>query len=581
MVSTRVSSSWVSFVCLSLVAVFLPACQQAGPAPEGASEAPLPTASASAEVAGEARARATGTQGMVSSAHPLATAAGLEILRAGGNAFDAAIAVAACLNVVEPMMSGMGGYGTTLIYVAADREVRFLNSSGRIPAGVDSDAYRAPTPNHLENRRGAKAVATPGNARAWEVLSKTYGSLPWSSLFAPAIAAADDGFEIDQRFAFLLGLAFDSFPEHARAFYGRDGAPLEAGADLVQKDLARSFRLLAEHGANVVHGGEIGVAIDQAMQVAGGFLALTDLADNEAEWWPSIAIRYRGYEVHTAAPPANSFPALVRLGMMSQLDPVALGHNTPAFLHRFAELTKHAFWTRLRYAGDPEVAPPPLELLLSEEYWREQVAVIDPERATPFEPPTAFGETSQNTTHFVVADGLGNVVSSTQTLGNLFGSRIMPEGTGIWLNNSLAYSTFEPPGNPMDAHPGRHKLSGDVPVIVLRDERPWIALGTPGGHTIGQTVPQMLINLLDFEMNLDQALAAGRVSFIEPDQLAVERRIDEDTQEALRQLGHDVRLVDSLGNAHALSVTYGEDGQPVAFYGAADDRGTGLAAGLP
>lgn len=518
---------------------------------------------------------------MVSSAHPLATAAGLEILRAGGNAFDAAIAVAACLNVVEPMMSGVGGYGTTLIYVAADREVRFLNSSGRIPAGVDSDAYRAPTPDYLDNRRGAKAVATPGNARAWQTLSESYGSLPWETLFGPAIVAADEGFALDARFAFLLSLAYESFPDHARAFYGRDGAPLEAGEKLVQSDLARSLRLLAEQGADAVHGGEIGAAIDQAIRHADGFLSLEDLERNEAEWWPSIHIVYQDHEVHTAAPPANSFPALVRLGMMSQLDPVALGHNTPAYLHRFAEVTKHAFWTRLRYAGDPEFAPPPIEMLLSEAYWRERVEAIDLARATPFVPPAAFGEESPNTTHFVVADQHGNVVSSTQTLGNLFGSRIMPEGTGIWLNNSLAYSTFEPPGNPMDAHPGRHKLSGDVPVIVLRDGRPWIALGTPGGHTIGQTVPQMLINLLDFEMDLDQALAAGRVSFVEPDTLAVERRIDEATHEALRQLGHEVRVVDVLGNAHALSLVYGEDGTPVLFHGAADDRGSGLAQGLP
>lgn len=266
---------------------------------------------------------------------------------------------------------------------------------------------------------------------------------------------------------------------------------------------------------------------------------------------------------------------------MSRFDPGALGHNTPAYLHRFAEVTKHAFWTRLRYAGDPEVAPPPLERLLSEEYWRQQVGKIDPAHAKPFVPPVELSEEAHHTMHFVIADRHGNVVSSTQTLGNLCGSRIIPEGTGIWLNNSLAYCTFEPAGNPMDAHPGRHKLSGDVPVIVLREGRPWIALGTPGGHTIGQTVPQILINLLDFQMDLGQALAAGRISFVEPDVLAVERRIDETTHDVLRQLGHKVRAVDALGNAHILSLEYDDNGAPVVFQGAADPRGGGLARGLP
>src|SRR5512144_11031 len=155
-------------------------------------------------------------------------------------------------------------------------------------------------------------------------------------------------------------------------------------------------------------------------------------------------------------------------------------------------------------------------LLLSESYWKQEAAKIDPNRARPFVPPTEFGKGSQHTTHFVVADRWGNVVSATQTLGNAFGARIMAEGTGIWLNNSLAYCTFEPKGNPMDAHPGRRKLSGDCPTIILRDGLPWVAIGTPGGHTIGQTVPQMVMNLIDFRMDIQQAITAGRISFYEP-----------------------------------------------------------------
>jgi gamma-glutamyltranspeptidase/glutathione hydrolase len=522
---------------------------------------------------------AVGTAGMVSSAHPLATEAGLRILDAGGNAFDAAVAVAAMLNVVEPMMSGIGGYGTILVFDASKEETWFLNPSGRIPAAVDSDVYREPTPGYRENRRGAKAVSTPGNVNAWAAMWERYGRLDWSSLFAEAITTASDGFAINERTAGLIESAFPTFPKHAKEFYGRSGTPLGAGDLLVQRDLARSFRLIATYGAEVVHGGGLGLAIHEAMRDAGGFLTIDDLTANEAEWWDPIGISYRGLEVLTASPPANSFPALVRLGMMSMYDPIDLGHNTTEYLHTYAEVTKHGFWTRLRWAGDPEMFPPPLETLLSEDYWREEVAKIYPDRARSFEPPTAFSNGDSHTTHFVVADLWGNVVSATQTLGNSFGSRIMPEGTGIWLNNSLAYCTFEPKGNPMDAFPGRHKLSGDVPLFVMRNGKPWIVIGTPGGHTIGQTIPQIVMNAVDFGMDIQQAISAPRISFFEPDSLTVEGTTSARVRDELSALGHKIDVTRALGNAHGLTIEYDGAGRPIRFSGGADPRGQGSARG--
>jgi gamma-glutamyltranspeptidase/glutathione hydrolase len=523
-------------------------------------------------------APATSQQGMVSSAHPLATESGLRILAAGGNAFDAAIAVAAALNVVEPMMSGMGGYGTILIYDAEQRRSRFLNSSGLIPRGLDSDVFRAPTANYMENRRGPKSISTPGNVNAWKAMSE-YGRLPWDELFESAISLADDGYQIDARVAHFIEISFDEFSAYTKTFYGRDGVPLPSGARLVQMDLAQSLRMVRDGGAGVFHGGELGVAVDRAMRESGSFLRLADLADNEPEWWDPISIDYRGYEVVTASPPANSFPALVRLGLMAQFDVPAMQHNSADYLHVFAEATKHGFWTRLAYAGDPDIAPPPLEMLLSAPYLAAEAAKIT-DRAMPFVPPGLSTAQGMNTTHFVVADRWGNVVSATQTLGNLFGSRVMPEGTGIWLNNSLAYSTYEPKGNPMDAFPGRRKLSGDVPLFVLRDSRPWVVIGTPGGHTIGQTVPQIVMNVLDFEMDIQAAISAPRVSFIEPDQLALEPALMESVGDALATRGHNVELRERIGNAHGLTIEYDGDGQPVRFTGGADPRGTGLAMGL-
>lgn len=522
---------------------------------------------------------AAGTRGMVSSADPLATEAGLSILKKGGNAFDAAVAVAAALNVVEPMMSGMGGYGTILVYDAAKGEVRFLNSSGRIPVHLDPDVFRPPDPRYLENRSGPAAVSTPGNVHAWEALSREYGALAWKELFADAIALAENGFILEPGTAAMIDGAFGEFPAHARTIYGRDGRPLRSGERLVQKDLARSLRLVAADGARAFYDGPIGRAIDAGMRSSGGFLGLDDLRADRAEWWAPIRIAYRGHEVYTASPPSTAFPSLIRLGLMSRFDVAGLGHNSAEFLHRFLEVTKHAFWCRLRFAGDPGVVPPPLETLLSEKYWAEQASRIDLKRARPFVYPGTSEGSVQHTTHFVVADARGNIVSATQTLGNAFGSRIMPEGTGIWLNDSLAFCTFEPKGNPMDAHPGRRKLSGDCPTIIVRDGKPWAALGTPGGHTIGQTVPQMVMNLVDFGMDVAAALAAPRVSFIEPDSIAVEPGIAENVVAELAARGHNLRGVRGLGNAHALTIEYGADGKPLRFRGAADPRGRGLAKG--
>jgi gamma-glutamyltranspeptidase / glutathione hydrolase len=181
----------------------------------------------------------------------------------------------------------------------------------------------------------------------------------------------------------------------------------------------------------------------------------------------------------------------------------------------------------------------------------------------------------------VIADGEGNVVSATQTLGNVFGSRVMPRGTGIWLNDSISYSTFEPAGNPLDAFPGRYRLVAISPILVMSAGRPWAAIGTPGGFTILQTTPQMLMNLIDFDMDVQQSIAAPRVSFVEPDVLSVDADLPESVRAELSALGHNVRVDDGhgLGNAYGLTIEYNDDDRPVRFTGGADPRGVGVAVG--
>src|SRR5437762_2521363 len=233
-----------------------------------------------------------------------------------------------------------------------------------------------------------------------------------------------------------------------------------------------------------------------------------------------------------------------------------MGHNSAAYLHTFAEVTKLAYAARLQYAGDRDQNPPPLDRLLSEKHWATEAGKINPNKALPFEAPARLPQKEEeHTTHFVIADSHGNVVTSTQTLGELFGSKVMAPGTGIWLNNSMQYCTFEPKGNPMDAIAGRRKLAGFCPMLVLKDGKPWIAIGTPGGHTIVQTVPQMVMNMIDFHLDVQQAIAAPRLSFVEPDILAVDEGVPESVRKELTALGHKVQ-VRRLGNAHGLAVEY-------------------------
>ena len=544
---------------------------------------------------------AVGASGMVSSANPLATQAGLEILAEGGNAFDAAVAVAAALGVVEPIMSGIGGYGAIIIYDVESGETRFLDTGSRTPAALDPGVFREPTPNFIDNRCGAKAVATPGNVNAWETLSNDYGKLEWQRLFDPAIKFAEDGFVLGDITAEWIDAAWPAFPEHARSIYGNNRMPLRAGETLVQEDLARSLGLIAEGGAGVVYRGELGRAIDSAMRENGGFLTLDDLRSDRARWRETISIDHRGYEVVTASPPATSWGALLRLGVIGQFNLRAPDHNTTSYLHTFAEVNKQPYQVTRNYAADPEIASTLFDFLLSEEYWAEIAASIDPSRASPLAQVSPFGtptrcvpqsyqptyahtsstpEAQSHTTHFVVADREGNVVSATQTLGNIFGSKVMPEGTGIWLNDAIAWSRFEPAGSVFDVYPGRQSLYALCPTIVIRNGMPVVAIGTPGGRTIQQTTPQMLTNLMDFGMDIQQAIAAPRISFAFPNALVVEAGIPQPVRDELLASGHNVQIEElGLGNAHGLTVEYDSAGKPIRFTGGADPRGEGVAAG--
>ncbi len=545
---------------------------------------------------------AVGTNGMVSAAHPLATRAGVEVLENGGNAFDAAVAVGAALNVVEPMMSGVGGYGATVVYDAEKGETRFLETGSKTPASLDPSVFRPPTPGYQENRCGGPVVSTPGNLNAWRLMWEEYGDKEWAQLFAPAVRHAEEGFVIGEETAGWIDSEYSAFPAYAQEIYGRDGAPLRTGDRLVQEDLAGSLRLIADRGAGAIYDGELGRAMVAEARENGSFLTEGDLRENSARWRDTISSDYGDKEIVTAGPPSTAWGALVRLGTMGELDPASLGQNTSPYVHALTEISKNAFSQISRYAAEP-----PLEELLSEGYFAEQAAAVDFSGAAPYESPVTFDSATScsptgyipttedasasasasaqagvgHTTHFVVADREGNVVSSTQTLGNVFGSKLMPEGTGLWLNDQLAWSRFEPRGNVFDVYPGRQTLYALCPTIVMRDGRPVVALGTPGGRTIPQTTTQMITNIEAFDMDVQQAISAPRFSFVIPDLLGVEPGIPTNVQAELEALGHDVYVDEfGFGNAHGLTIEYGREDNPNRFTGGADPRGEGAATGL-
>lgn len=513
--------------------------------------------------------------GSVASAHPLATQAGLDILENGGTAFDAAIAVASTLNVVEPMMSGMGGYGTIMTYDAKTNSTKFLNASGRFPVNTNTDLMRAPTENFMQNRVGPKSISTPGNLNAWADMHDKFGTLSWEVLFNSAIEHAENGFQIGGATASQIERAFDTFSVYSQSFYGKDGKSLQEGDLLIQSDLAQTFKRVATEGVTPFYFGDLAKVIDTEMKRSGSFLSLEDLQNNKAEWWEPYKFNYRGYDVYTASLPANSFPAFVNLGIMQELEEQDLEHNSPEYLHLFAEMTKESYKSRLAYSFDPDVQTAPIDSILSKSVLKSLATSIDRNKASEFVAP--FSVESKNTTHFTIIDRWGNIVSATQTLGNLFGSRVMVEGTGVWLNNSMAYATYEPKGNPMDAFPGRHKLSGDCPIIIMKDGKPWAALGTPGGHTITQNVPQIIFNLIDFDMSMQEAIDAPKLVFAEPDYIFIDPSIADETVEVLKAKGHNV-IKRTIGNATGIKIIRDGNGKTTAFDTGIDNRGKGRSA---
>jgi gamma-glutamyltranspeptidase/glutathione hydrolase len=527
-----------------------------------------------------------GTRGAVTSAHPLASMAGIRMLLAGGNAVDAAVAVASTLNVVEPFMSGCGGIGLMLISRARTGERHVLDFIGRSPRAADPARC---TDDELAF--GPKSCATPGNLGGWMAAHERFGTLPRATVLTPAIDLAEHGAPMTWKNVDFFEKARDTVARSAEAqrLYLGNGGP-RVGKVVTYKDLASTFRHVAEGGAEAFYKGPIAKAIARGVREAGGWLAEEDLAEFTPEWREPAVIRYRDHDICSMPPPFSAFQMLETLNILEGFDLRAWGHNSVEALHHLIEAIKLASADRLAYAYSPDV---PIKGLLSKAYAANQRARIDAKRAAVSEGerhsrerlagqiedghPAKFE--NEQTTHFACADADGTVVSVTQTLGMTFGSGFAVPGTGILLNDAHKWMDRDP-ASPNAVKPGRKGVTMMSPTQVFRDGRFELSIGTPGSYGILQTTAQMLLNVLEFGFNVQEAIEAPRVRVYRDRLLDAEARIPDATRAALTERGHQVNTIEDWSWVVGGGQGIARDPESGAWMAGADPRRDGYALAI-
>lgn len=523
---------------------------------------------------------ALGSLGVVVTNSPLGSAAGNEMLACGGNAIDAAVAALLTLTVVEPMMVGIAGGGISHIRLADGQHVVIdaLSVAGQAARPDMFAPISDSPPDHMEtegrrNRIGASAVAVPGNLRGWCLMQEQYGRLPFADVIAPAIRAASRGFVVSD---YLVGAVREheadllADPEIARIFMP-DGAPITAGSRLVMGDYAESLRLIRQQGAAALHGGDLGKALVQRLATGGadrGHLTLDDLNSYRAVQREAIFGDYRGYTIVGPPPPASSGVHITQmLNMLEPFDLRGMGFGSAESLHLLAEVIRVAFQDRNTASGDPDFVDVPVGTFTSKDY--AQDCLLRLRRIGQPETLRSPGHESHDTTHLTVADADGNIVSATHTINGLFGACLMVPGTGIIPNNYML--NYDPhPGRALSILPGKRVPTSMAPMIVLQDGAPCFALGLPGAVRIFPSAMQAIVNLIDHGMTLQQAVEAPRL-WTEGQQVELEPAYAP-MADALRAMGHDVRLVKTIGGGMN-AISFAGDG---AMTGAACWRADGV-----
>lgn len=521
--------------------------------------------------AGSVQAR----HGIVVSANSLASQAGVEILQAGGNAIDAAVATGLALAVVHPGAGNLGGGGFMLVRTASGETIA-LDFREVAPRAAHARMFLDAQGSYLKdsNHEGYRAIGVPGTVAGFDLALRRAGSRSWRVVTGPAIRLADRGFPLPWSLARdFLSFTNDwaRYPASARVFLRPDGSPYEPGDLWRQPDLARTLRRLARHGRDEFYRGDTARMIAADMRRHGGLITLDDLAGYQARERAPTRGTFRDFEVWSMPPPSSGGIALITmLNVLEGFDLAAAGHGSAQYCHLLAETMRRAFADRARHLGDPDSNPDlPADRLTSKEHAARLRRSIDPDRASVSDPrriDEAFE--SPETTHYSVIDAAGNAVVVTYTLEYNYGSRIVADGAGFLYNNEMG--DFNPqPGRtdasgligtpPNTVAPGKRMLSSMTPTIVTRDGRPYLLLGSPGGRSIINTVLQVTLNVLAFDLPLARAVATGRIHHQWlPDEIVAEPgALSPDTEALLRRRGHAVRTGGLQGSVMAIRVDPG------------------------
>lgn len=526
--------------------------------------------------------------GMVVSSHYLASEAGMEVLRSGGNAVDAAVATAFALAVTLPSAGNIGG-GGFLVYHGADGMVTSFNFREKAPMAATPDMYLGPDGQVKDNsnHEGPLAIGVPGTVAGLVLAHERLGSLPWARLVQRAVTLAEDGFPSTRDMTgFLRRLSQTDNPLYAatrKAFLKNGLDVYEPGEAWKQPDLAASLKRIRDHGHDGFYKGATARLLVDFMAKHGGIITEEDLARYQAEEQPPIHGNYRGHDVYAMSPPSSGGIALVTmLNILEGYDLAALGHNSAQYLHVLSEAMRRAFADRAKHVGDPKFNPKmPVDKLISKAHGEALGKSIDMTRASASD-SSEFGQLylipeSEETTHLSVMDADGNAVSLTYTLEYSYGSRIVADGTGFLLNNEMG--DFNPiPGytdsrgyigtKPNLVAPEKRMLSSMTPTIVSRGGKPYMVVGSPGGRTIINTVLQIVLNVVDFDMTIAEAVEAPRIHHQWlPNVTSFESLgISPDTRRLYEALGHEIRYRGSQGRAHCILR------ENDTIYGAADSR---------
>lgn len=530
---------------------------------------------------------ATGSRGMIVANHPLASAAGAEMLLAGGNAIDAAIAALFALTVVEPMMVGVLGGGVAHIRLSDGRHV-VLDGLSTAPGEARGDMYETLSdqlPNYRdtrgrENLVGAKAVATPGALAGWCAALAQFGTMPLADVIAPAIGLAERGFKVTP---YLSDCVSDCASDLAldpglKALFLPNDAPVAVGATLRQPLYAETLKLIAREGAKALYDGALGDALVSYMAGNGGLISKADLAAYQLAMRDPVRGTYRGYDIIGPPPPSSSGVHIVQmLNILEGYDIAGMGFGSSDATHLLAEALKIAFADRAVATADPAFVKVPIEELTSKSYADGRRAMIDMARAQRWSAGLKRAE-SANTTHVTAADSFGNVVATTQTINGLFGACVQIPGAGMIANNYMF--NFDPhPGLALSIEPGKRVFTSMAPMMAYRNGRIAYALGLPGGLRIFPSAMQALVNLIDHGMSVQEAVEAPRV-WTEGGVLELEPAIPDATADALRARGHEIQRSPRIAGGMS-AIAFHEDG---AMTGAACWRADGtpvaIAGGL-